>query len=208
MKAQLLSALFASGLALSYVPAASAAMDLTHSFVSNTTDVGNGVIDLLPVPSSFTYSHSFNSPTTTIPGSPGSGYGFYDDFVFQITSASTNSITSTIDFAGILQINNLQVRLYNAAGNSFPVLGAPVTPSIDAWSSPVNYGPTTGTVAVLPTTVLGAGTYVLEVRGNVVGASGGSYSGVLNIAAVPIPGAVWLFGSALAGLVSVRRKAA
>src|SRR5689334_17133028 len=219
MKTQLLSALFTAALAVSYVPAASAALDLTHSFVNTTSpDLGNGVIDLLPVPGSFTYGHTFNAPTTTITGSVNannpSGSGFYDDFVFQITGASTNAITSTIDFAGILQINNLQVRLYNAAGNSFPVLGAPAgcpgvgCTLIDAWSTPVNYGPTTGTVSVLPSTTLSAGTYVLEVRGNVVGAAGGSYSGVLNIAAVPVPGAVWLFGSALAGLVSVRRKAA
>jgi len=211
MKTQFLSTLLASALVVSYIPAASAALDLTHSYVNATSpDHGNGVIDLLPVPGSFSYAHTFNSATTKIPGSINTnnplGSGFYDDFVFQITSASANSITSTIDFSGILQISNLQVRLYNAAGNSFPVLGAPFTAPIDAWSNPVNYGPTTGTVSVLPTTQLSAGTYVLEVRGDVVGASGGSYSGVLNIAPVPVPAAAWLFGSSLLSLVSLRRK--
>jgi hypothetical protein len=214
MKTQLLSVVLAAGLAISYIPVASAAIDLTHSFVSSTTDTGNNIIDVLPVPGSFAYTHSFNAPTSTIPGSPGAGFGFYDDFVFQISSASTNSVTSTIDIPGYLGINGLQVRLYNAAGNSFPVLGAPVgcpgvgCTLIDAWSTaiPVGYGSTL-TYAVLPTTVLSAGTYVLEVRGNVVGLAGGSYSGVLNIAPVPVPATLWLFGSALAGLVAVRRKA-
>jgi hypothetical protein len=212
MKTQLLSALLMSAVAVGYAPVASAALDLTHSYLSSTTDVGNGVTAVLSVPGSTSYAHTFTAPTTTIPGSPGSGFGFYDDFLITIAGASTNSITSTIDFSGILQINNLQVRLYNAAGNTFPVLGAPYNcpgvgcTLIDAWSTPVNYGPTTGTVSVLPTTLLSAGTYVLEVRGNVVGAEGGGYSGVLNVAAVPVPAAAWLFGSGLIGLVSLRRK--
>lgn len=214
MKKQLLSTLVASALAIGCMPMASAAaLNLTHSFVNTTApDLGNGVITSLGVPGSSTYGHTFAAPTTTIPGSPGAGYGFYDDFVFTISSASTNAITSTIDFSGLLQINNLQVRLFNASGNTFPVLGAPAgcpgvgCSLIDAWSSPVNYGPTTGTVSVLPTTSLSAGTYVLEVRGNVVGAAGGSYSGVLNLAPVPVPAAAWLFGSGVLGLAAARRR--
>jgi hypothetical protein len=207
MKQQLLSTLLASALVVSAPVASAAALNLTHSFVSSTTDVGSGVGNPLSVPGSSTYGHTFTAPTTTIPGSPGAGFGFYDDFVFTIAGATTNSITSTIDFSGLLEITNLQVRLFNAAGNSFPVLGAPLGGTmINAWSSPVSYGPTTGTVAVLPGSLLGAGTYVLEVRGNVVGAGGGSYSGVLNLAPVPVPAAVWMFGSGLLGLVAVRRR--
>lgn len=212
MKKQLLSTLVASALAIGCMPVASAAaLNLTHSFMNTTApDLGNGVVTPLNVPGSSTYGHTFTAPTTTIPGSPGAGYGFYDDFVFTISSASANSITSTIDFSGLLQINNLQVRLYNASGNVFPVLSAPAgcpgvgCSLIDAWSSPVNYGPTTGTVSVLPTTSLSAGTYVLEVRGNVVGAAGGGYSGVLNL--VPVPAAAWLFGSGVLGLAAARRR--
>lgn len=43
------------------------------------------------------------------------------------------------------------------------------------------------------------------------GRAGGSWNGVkasyaLDVAAVPVPGAVWLFGSAMAGLVSISRR--
>jgi hypothetical protein len=212
MKQQLLSTLLASALVVSYAPVASAAaLNLTHSFVSSVTDTGNGVVTPLAVPGSSTYGHTFIAPTTAIPGSP-SGYGFYDDFVFTIAGATTNSVTSTIDFSGLLEITNLQVRLFNASGNVFPVLASPAgcpgmgCTLINAWSSPISYGPTTGTVAVLPGSLLGAGTYVLEVRGKVVGAAGGSYSGVLNLAPVPVPAAAWLFGSGVVGLLATRRR--
>jgi len=144
-----------------------------------------------------------------IAGSPGAGYEFYDDFKFTVAPASANSITSTIDFANILGISDLQVRLYNAVlQTSLPVLTTPVGGAIDAWSTPISAGPLTGTAAVLPITNLAAGTYVLEVRGNVTGASGGSYSGTLNVAPVPIPGAIWMFGTAISGLLAARRRSA
>lgn len=213
MKTQLLSTLLLSAAVVGQAPVAAAAvLNLTHSYLNTTIDQGSGVVTPLAVPGSHTYSHTFTAPTSTIPGSPGSGFGFYDDFVFTIAGATTNSITSTIDFSGLLQITNLQVRLFNIAGNSFPVLGAPVNcpgPTctlIDAWSTPVSYGPTSGTISVLSASQLAAGTYALEVRGNVVGSAGGSYSGVLNLAPVPVPAAAWLFGTGLAGLVAIRRR--
>jgi hypothetical protein len=58
-------------------------------------------------------------------------------------------------------------------------------------------------------TTLAAWTYVLEVRGNVTGTSGGSYSGTLNVAPVPLPAALPLLFSGL-GLLGgglARRRA-
>lgn len=162
----------------------------------------SGITTTLSVPGSYTYDHTFFAPTTTISGS---SYGFYDDFIFTISSASASSITSTIDLGNVLQISALQARLYQPApGEALPVLGKPSNGAIDAWSLAV--GPGVGTVNIISPTALSAGTYVLELRGNVTGSSGGSYSSVLNLAPVPVPAALWLFASAFGGLASLRRR--
>ena len=49
------------------------------------------------------------------------------------------------------------------------------------------------------------GTYGILFRGQATGTSGGSVSGLValaSVSAVPVPPAVWLFGSALLGLIS------
>ena len=57
---------------------------------------------------------------------------------------------------------------------------------------------------------LATGGHYLTISGT--GANGASYGGNLavstSVGAVPVPGAVWLFGSALAGLVGLTRKKA
>jgi len=194
------------------VPAQADSLILSYSETNNGSAniiTGAGTGTGLNVPGTYFYGNSYGSLTNVIAGSPGAGYEFYDDFKFTVAPASANSITSTIDFANILGISGLQVLLYNAAlQSSLPVLTTPVGGAIDAWSTPISAGPLTGTAAVLPITNLAAGTYVLEVRGNVTGASGGSYSGTLNIAPVPIPGAIWMFGTAISGLLAARRRSA
>jgi hypothetical protein len=172
---------------------------------------GTGQTNTPTVPGSDFYGNTFTSPTSTIAGSPAPGFGFYDDFLFTIDSAVISSITSTINLGSILGINNLQVRLYNAAGNSpLPVLGPPVGGVIDAWSTPINYSPgMTGIVSVLDAVILQPGTYVLEVRGNVFGSSGGSYAGTINLApTVPLPAALPLLLAGLGLLGAVARQRA
>lgn len=185
----------------------------TNNGITNVI-TGSGTTTGLVVPGTYTYVNSHGALTSVITGSVSTsyptGFEFYDDFIFTVAPASANSITSTINFADIFGISDLQVRLYNAAGqSSLPVLGTPIGGAIDAWSTAISAGPSSGTIAVLPTTPLLAGTYVLEVRGNVTGSSGGSYSGTLNVApAVPLPGAIWLFGTAISGLMAARRRTA
>jgi hypothetical protein len=55
-------------------------------------------------------------------------------------------------------------------------------------------------------TMLNAGTYVLEVRGNVVGSAGGSYSGNLNLVPTPLPAALPLLLSGIGLLGGVIRR--
>jgi hypothetical protein len=160
-------------------------------------------------PGSYHFGNGFGAPTTTIPGSPGAGYGFYDDFVFTIGGAQANAITSTINLIN-LSLSDLQVRLYSLSGNSLPTLGPPVGGAIVSWSTPLSGPGFTGTVAVIPLTTLSPGTYVLEVRGNITGSGGGSYAGSLNLSPVPVPlpAAAWLLLSGLGGFGWLSRRKA
>lgn len=165
------------------------------------------------------YGDSFTAPTTAITASPGSAWGFYDDFEFTVpTGVAADTITSYIDLTNptnpsqqLLGLSNLEVRLYSATANTTPTLGTPnggVVPGA-SWSTPISAGQSgSGEIQVLDTT-LAAGTYYLEVRGNVTGSSGGSYNGSLNIAPVPLPAGLPLLLSglgALGGLVRRRSK--
>lgn len=53
-------------------------------------------------------------------------------------------------------------------------------------------------------TNLGTGVYDFLVFGSAFGASGGAYAG--GVSAVPLPAAVWLFGSAMLGLLSLAKR--
>jgi hypothetical protein len=204
----------AGALALGYAaPSLAAPLDLGYSLTyngSSTVLAGSGTIDTLPIGSSTTYAHTFTSPTSVIPATVGisasvpGGFGFYDDFLFTIPDATTNSIASTIGLTDILGISDMQVRIYSTLQNSpLPVLGTPNGTVIKGWTTLIAPG---SSISVISPSSLSAGTYVLEVRGNVTGSSGGSYSGVLNVAPVPVPGALWLFGSAVGGMLTLRRN--
>lgn len=194
-------------------PTLAAPLDLGYSLTYNGTATvltGAGAINPLSIGSSSTYGHTFTSKTPIIPATVGlstsapAGFGFYDDFLFTIPSASTNAVTSTIGLSNILGIDNLQVRVYNAATNApLPVLGTPNGTVLEGWTTLA--GPGT-LISILSPANLHAGTYVLEVRGTVIGTAGGSYSGVMNVAPVPLPAGLWLFGSALGALGAARRR--
>ena len=190
------SSLWALALLLGHLsPANAAVVPLTTANVSGVlTSTGNAV----PVLGlgSHTYARTFNAPTSLIPNT---AFGFYDDYVFDVSASQANSITSTISLSNLLGIDNLQVRLYQSPVNLnlLPILGNPtVVPYLltvyDGWSAPMNFANFTGTTAILPITPLAAGRYVLEVRGTSVGTAGGSYTGLLNVTPVPLPPALSL----------------
>lgn len=194
------------GMALAAIHAGAASAAVLSYEQTGAGRTGSGqATSYLSLPTSDTYGHSFNSPTTQIGAT---GYGFYDDFIFTVSTATADAITSTIDFNNVLAINNLSVRLYNFNGNpNPPVLGTPNGGVIDAWSNTFNLAPGTNqTVSVLPQTMLNAGSYVLEVRGNVTGSAGGSYSGSLNLIPTPLPATLPLMLSGLAILGRAVRR--
>lgn len=177
---------------------AEAALSLSYDTTSAGT-TGPGTITIPAVPGSLSYGNTFSGPTPAFVGV----YGFFDDYIFTIPGATANAISTTINLSTLLQISNLQQRLYNYATNPGITTGPAIGGAIDAWTSPIG---TFGTVAILPTTVLNPGTYVLQTRGTVTGTFGGSYAGTLNLTAVPVPAAAWLLGSGLVGLAGVARK--
>lgn len=188
-----------------------AASELSLTDELTASGLGGSTLVSTPPFGATTYQNTFAAPTTPIPTAP--SWGFYDDFVFTISGSAVDSITSTINLGSSSAIDGLQVRLYNEAGNTpLPVTGIPTGSTlIDAWSNAINIAPgVTGTVDVLPTTDLSAGTYVLEVRGNVSGTFGGGYSGTLNVSPVPLPAALplMLSGLGLLGGVIRRRRTA
>ncbi|HET8707460.1 MAG TPA: FxDxF family PEP-CTERM protein [Pseudomonadales bacterium] len=188
--------------------AAAAPLNLNYSTTYdgtsiNTVNTGNGVNNLA-VPASYYYGNTYTSATTVIPGSTTPpGYGFYDDYIFTISGAAASSVTTTIDLGNLLKITDLQERIYSYNGNTVPSLG---TPNGTVYQSlTTSFG--VGSVAVISNLILNPGTYVLEVRGNAVGAAGGSYAGTLNLAAVPVPAALPLLLSGM-GLLggAIRRR--
>lgn len=202
--------------------ALSATLNLNYSWTSldgvivvSTDGTGNNIQIATPVPGSYDYSHTVTAANTpfTVPGSvSGSyplGFEFYDDYVFTITGAVANAVTSTISTGALLNINNLQARLF-VLTTPLPYLGAPPSGTlIQAWGAAFTCGAgCSGETVILANTVLAPGTYVLELRGIVGGSVSGSYGGALNLTPVPVPAAVWLFGSALGMIAVMRRRAA
>ncbi len=153
---------------------------------------GPGTLSTLTTPGAYGYMDlSLLSDSSTWGVITGSTYptgyngaSFYDAFLIDITASQGSSISSTIDLGTSYQITDFQERLYRYTGTA-PTIG-PVSGALNFWTTAVNLGGTSGTVAELPTTTLAAGEYVLEVRGDVTGTTGGAYSGTLQLSPVPL----------------------
>ena len=203
----LVSLAVAGGLSLLQAGNASAAMSLSYEETSSGVVTGNGAgTAFTTLPASDGYTNTLPALAGSVPGAP--GFSFYDDYVFTVSNATVDSVTSEINL-GSLSIGNLEERLYSVAANStLPAINGPATGFQTNWTAPVNFsaGGESGMVTVMDPTTLAAGTYVLEIRGDVTGSSGGTYTGELNLNPVPLPAALPLLLSGLGLLGGLARK--
>lgn len=195
-----------SGLCLIHAGNASAAMSLSYeATASGVTGNGAGTA-FTTLPASDGYTNTFGPATGSVPGSPGFTFGDY--YVFTVANATVDSLTSEINL-GNLSITDLQERVYSIPANATqPVVTGTAAGFQTDWTSPLDLteGPESGMYTVMNPTTLAAGTYVLEIRGDVAGSGGGTYSGELNLQPVPLPAALPLLLSGLGLLGGFARK--
>ena len=196
----------ATGLCLIHAGNASAAMSLSYDQTAGGV-TGNGAgTAFTTLPASDGYTNTFGPASGSLPGSP--GFTFNDYYVFTVAAATADSVTSEINL-GTLSIADLEERVYTVSTNATQpvVLGTPTGFQTD-WTTPVNFsaGGESGMLTVMDPTTLAAGTYVLEIRGDVNGSGGGTYSGALNLNPVPLPAALPLLFSGLGLLGGLLRK--
>lgn len=162
---------------------AAALIATSNSAMADKTEI----LPISALPSTISIGNQFNTATT-----------FTDTYQFTIPEGSFNALSSSINLSSIFGIQNLVVGLYS---NNLPII------SVNA-SQTVIDPQTTIQFAAIPAQSLNAGSYEFRVSGQVSGLFGGSYSGVMNIAAVPETESYALFiaGISLLGL-NLRKKA-
>lgn len=203
-----------------FTPSALAALVLLGALVgqARAAAVSSKRVDLgtLGTPaSSLNFGNSFSVNSGTVSSIGGYPFAttdtFYDTYTFTVPTAGFSSFAASLQLGEFLAISNLSSRLYAGA----PVAAGTVFGSnpalINPWSanqtntSAVATG--SGLFNMISVPTLAAGTYTLEVRGQVVGTAGGGYAGIINVAAVPEPSTYLIFGLGL-GLVAlqIRRR--
>ena len=134
---------------------------------------------------------------------------FLSDYGFSIgDNSSFSSAVVTFDLGSVLSLTNVTITLLSGSAWAGPV-PTTLTPAevADINSRILASGTGSAMNKVIDDMTLSAGSYVVEVSGNVTGTAGGSFAGVLNVAAVPEPAGLAL---ALAGfgLLALRRRVA
>jgi hypothetical protein len=166
------------------------------------------------VPGQYNYGNQFTTPIGSTPiagsniyGGAANGFlgsaGFIDDYFFNIAPAQADVVSATIDLGGVFSIGNLFARVYSLTANPGGLVTTTPVGAVD-YGVITPSGPVT-LVQINPVT-LSTGSYVLEISGTDTGSQGGSYTGTLNLSAVPLPGALALLLSGLVGLCALATR--
>jgi hypothetical protein len=190
-----------------------AALSLSYSTIwdgSSNLTLGPGTITTTFDPIHDGFSHTFSAPTPccVVNGSTPTGYGFLDDYVFDVSGGTVAALIWAPN-SGTSEIGNLQARLYSidAGGttNPFPTIGNPNGTVLQA----VTQGSDESSALTIYDSVLAPGRYSLQIGGNVTGSSGGRYSGSIQFSPTPtpLPGALPLLLSGVGLLMVLKRGA-
>lgn len=174
---------------------------------SNLTGNGN---------STYLFSQSYsNSAGSYTAGtlSNGDSFGLVASYVVDLPTSTTGAYIFSLNLSSSTGIDDLSARLYSYGPGVNTTLGntgaLPNGGLVSAWSTSVNGGLVDSTT--MQATNVAQGLYVLEVVGQLSnGAASGSYSGQLSVDPVPLPAALPLLLSGIAGMIGFgrRRKAA
>lgn len=135
---------------------------------------------------------------------------FLADYGFSIGSnGSFSSAVVTFDLSNVFQISGLTVTLLHGTpfGGALPT-DLDASQIADRDSRIIVTGSGMPTAQTIDAMTLSSGDYTVEVSGSSLGTSGGTYAGLLNVAAVPEPTGLALGLAGLGLLALARRRAA
>src|ERR1700761_8029675 len=187
----------AACVAIAFASASASAVTAPVLTVVQSTDYG---LLTLPISEGFGLNVPTMAPNDT----------FLSDYGFSIgTGGSFTAAAVTVDLGSIFEISNLTVTLLQGSPWSGPTPTDLTSAQVaDRSSRIIVTGSGMPTAQTIDEMTLPAGIYTLEISGNATGTSGGSFGGLLNVAAVPEPAGLALTLAGFGLLAATRRRAA
>lgn len=130
-----------------------------------------------PLPTSVAYGNNSVSASA--------GNAFWDSYFFTVPNSTATSVTTTINLSNIFALSNVSVRIYTGGVHNTSSVAPGTIAEAFAITTNIAPGVDVSTVS-LNVSALAAGTYTLQIKGNITGSAGGAYSGLLNLAN-PVP---------------------